>query len=328
MKVKRMARFTVAVATSLLILFATAGIAEAEFTESIPDTIELVTFHYLSKTETSSVVSANSLRSENLEKIAALGMDEETANAPFIPHQTSGSDPADFPIPADIVGSDEQRRVNPNVYPYSAVLELRLGQDTGDDGKADIWGMGTGFLEGNDVMVTAGHCFWGGSVYKWVDDCRIYVRHNSSSFGSDYYHPYSWTCSTAYTNAENIDFDWCAVTLQDNLGASNGWFGKGYVPGGLSGKEVTISGYPADTPSKAGYQYTASGAITKSTDYRVMYTIDTEGGDSGAPIYDSDGIVWGIHAYGSRSENSGTRITDTLYQILQDMYLAGVEKWK
>ena len=265
------------------------------------------------------------LQTENEEKLDTLGISEETANAAFDPNALLSSDSSNNSISTQsIIGDDDQKKVNPNVYPYCAVLALMLGQDTNGDGVVDSWGLGTGFLEGNDVMVTAGHCFWGGTTNGWVEECRIYVRQNSSTYGNIYYYPASWVCSTAYTSNRNINYDWCAVRLQDNLGAANGWFGKGVSSGSLKGTEVTISGYPAATSSKVGYQYTSSGTITSSTDYRVGYSIDTEGGNSGSPVYDSNGIVWAIHTHGG---NSGTRISSGLYQILQDMYLEGVEKW-
>lgn len=293
--------------------------------ESETGKLELVTYDYVSKTETTSEVSIDMLQTENEEKLDTLGISEETANAAFDPNALLSSDSSNNSISTQsIIGDDDQKKVNPNVYPYCAVLALMLGQDTNGDGVVDSWGLGTGFLEGNDVMVTAGHCFWGGTTNGWVEECRIYVRQNSSTYGNVYYYPASWVCSTAYTSNRNINYDWCAVRLQDNLGAANGWFGKGVSSGSLKGTEVTISGYPAATSSKVGYQYTSSGTITSSTDYRVGYSIDTEGGNSGFPVYDSNGIVWAIHTHGG---NSGTRISSGLYQILQDMYLEGVEKW-
>lgn len=106
--------------------------------------------------------------------------------------------------------------------------------------------------------------------------------------------------------------------------SANGWFGKGCSSGSIADTDVTISGYPAETASKIGHQYTHSGTVSSSTEYRANYSIDTEGGNSGSPVYDENGIVWAIHTHGG---NSGARITSWLYDILQNKYLEGVEKW-
>lgn len=200
---------------------------------------------------------------------------------------------------------------------------LLIGTDTNGDGISDAWGMGSGFMQGPDVMATAGHNMWSDN-YGWISELRVFKNQNSSTISSTYYYPLSWTLSTAYTNNLDYNFDWAVVTLQNNLGDSTGWFGKGWSSGSLNGKSIIVSGYPGD---KSYYQYKSSGTISFTDSYNIKYSADTMGGQSGSPVYDSNNIVWGIHTYGGATINQGNKITEDLYNILQDAYLKGMEKW-
>jgi len=148
--------------------------------------------------------------------------------------------------------------------------------------------LGTGFLEGYDVVGTAGHNMWDSSMNGLAKEMRTYVRLNNAVFGGTFYYPLTWTMSTAYTNSGNTNYDWASVTMQNNLGSANGWFGKGWSSGDINGKSVTISGYPG---TYQGFQYKHSGTTSGSTTYQVNHNVDTTGGQSGSPVYDSSYIV-------------------------------------
>ena len=318
---------TIAVALSAVLSVAATGITASAETSNTE--LSVVTFDYATKTENTAILDVDALHQKNQKKISDLKLSEETINEAYDP--VSGSSEISPLLggdsPDSIIGTDDQVQVNPNQFPYCAVLALRLGRDTNGDGVSDTWYLGTGYLEGHDTMATAGHNFWTGS--DWINECRVYVRQNSSTYGNTYYYPASWICSTAYTSnsSDSYNYDWCVVTLQNNLGGSNGWFGKGTSSGSLVGKYVYIAGYPAETASKVGKQYVDSGYITYSDDYRIGYSIDTEGGNSGSPVYDSDYISWGIHTSGGTTSNYGVRFTSALYEILQNNYLEGLERW-
>ena len=283
---------------------------------------ETVTYDYVTKTEKVEQVEKSSFKADIQSKLQSMGLTEKNitqAYSPGIPEQPN------IITPRVVHGEDNRIQVNPNNSPYCRILALRLGQDTNGDGTTDIWSLGTGFLEGYDVMATAGHNFWGGSSNGWVEECRVYVRQNSSTYGNTFYYPLSWTCASNYTSSGDTNYDWCVVTLQNNLGSANGWFGKGWSSGSVNGKSVTVSGYPGD---HRGLQYKDSGTTSGSTTYKVLYDIDTVGGQSGSPVYDSNHIVWAVHTTASNfPNNSGNRITEWLYTILQNKYLEGVKKW-
>lgn len=82
---------------------------------------------------------------------------------------------------------------------------------------------------------------------------------------------------------------------------------------------MIIRGYPGDH----GIQlWTHSGKIIADTGKTLRYTIDTAGGQSGAPIYSSDNQVWGIHvryADGGTDRiirNEGVKINEQLFRMI------------
>lgn len=208
-----------------------------------------------------------------------------------------------------ILGPDDRVKVDPNTEPYCKILCLNLGRDTNQDGVADSWALGTGFMVYDDLMLTAGHCMYNDKGY--VKEMRIHMKQSGNSLNSPYYYPATWVMSQAYIdNPTDANYDWCLVTLQNKLGPQTGWFGYGVAN---SAKSVTVSGYP-DNAAHHFNQYAASGTMTVTSDTRVSHNCDTEGGESGGPIFDSDHIAWGIHTH---SGNAGIRINSYLYNLIE-----------
>lgn len=59
-----------------------------------------------------------------------------------------------------IDGSDLEHVPNVTSAPYSKVVFLRMGFDKDNDGVAESWSRGTGFMVKNKVMLTAAHLLW------------------------------------------------------------------------------------------------------------------------------------------------------------------------
>lgn len=217
-------------------------------------------------------------------------------------------------MPKVIIGdTDSRKKVNPNNEPYCRVVCLRPGVDTDGDNKIDKWSYGTGFMTGDDVMVTAGHVVWHTKNKMQPQQLRIYLKQTGSKLNSTYYYPKRWTLSTAFTSNNNSNYDWCVLELQQDLGKQTGYFGYGT---GLTGsKSVTVSGYPS---SKKYNQYKATGKMKVTSSFRFSHDVDTEGGQSGSPAYSSNGIVWGIHTSGSKTSkiNSGCLLTQNVYDLI------------
>lgn len=292
--------------------------------------LELGHYDVVTGTETFETISIEDLKAENEATKSRLGLSADFRINGYNPTNGQAETMAtgEELTPQTIFGSDEQTTpVNVNNYPYSSVLYLFLCFDTDDDGSYDAWYNGSGFLAGYDVMVTCAHNFYSyiNGEYHWVDQCRIYTKQASSSRGSTYYLPKSWTYSTIYTSSIDARYDWLVATLFDPIGSSNGWFAIRSWELDLDGITATISGYPAETSAKKHYQYKTSGSLASYTYYRMSFNIDAEKGQSGCPVYTSGNQVIGILTGCGTQANWAARITENVYNIIERRYLAGEE---
>ncbi|MEV4625739.1 trypsin-like serine protease [Micromonospora sp. NPDC049523] len=212
-----------------------------------------------------------------------------------------------------VIGTDDRTpEYDPLGYPWGAIVYLSTNQ-----------GQCTGFMLSRDVVVTAGHCVYSGG---WVTSYRAVPGKNGTSepFGScsggiaDV-----WTNSTWISNG-SADADYGLVKLTCDIGYTVGWFGWWYSTGeNLVGTSMYIEGYPGDKPFAT--MWWDSDPIASQSATRLFHSIDTAGGQSGAPIYHYNSTVaglcsgWcvtGIHKGAVGSQNHGTRFNPTVMSFI------------
>ncbi|SHO56772.1 trypsin-like serine peptidase [Vibrio quintilis] len=195
-----------------------------------------------------------------------------------------------------VIGSEDSRtRVNNTTSaPYKYIGRIAIGC--------------TGTLIGEKYVLTAGHCVSNGSG-SWYKELDFSAGQNGSSkpWGTT-----SWktaVTTSAWLNSGDSNNDYALIVLDE---APNG----GYASWGVySGGSHEVTGYPGDKPF--GTMWTDSGSTTAVSDYRICYTFDTAGGESGSAIRDSGNVIRGIHTTGSTSRNCGTRLTSSVYSTLK-----------
>lgn len=212
-------------------------------------------------------------------------------------------------------GVDDRVRItNTAVYPWRAIASLLI---TARDGSQWI---GTGWFIGPRTLMTAGHCVYiknSGVPGRdgWVRSIRVMPGRNGATL------PYGAATSsnlrsvTGWTNSGDQNFDYGAIILPTPLGSTTGWFGFGVFPDAeLRNTVGNIAGYPGDKPG--GTMWYDARRIAAVNSRKVYYDIDTAGGQSGAPVYRIiNGARYGIaiHAYGGATTNSGTRISQPVF---------------
>ncbi len=112
---------------------------------------------------------------------------------------------------------------------------------------------------------------------------------------------------------------------QEALGARLGYFGlKSYTAAEEEGAKllfVNNAGYPKEPNKPYGTLWYNAGRISKWAKEFVEYMVDTEGGQSGSPIYFFDEkkqqrYVVAIHTTGD-FVNRGLRITPTVFETIR-----------
>ncbi len=188
--------------------------------------------------------------------------------------------------------------------------------------------IGTGFLEGPDLLVTAGHCLYGDVTTEDYDDGIYNPRFPDEVYfypalNGDGNEPYgSVEVERIYLEDSyylNLEKDWGCCKLADKIGNTTSYMGK--ISNFFVENYPLVSfGYPE---SKDGYMYQATGVMTgmKENDVKYMTTLDTEGGQSGSPYrieWNGSYYVCGIHTYtaGDDSHTGGTRIDSFMFHFM------------
>lgn len=216
---------------------------------------------------------------------------------------------ADELLNRTIIGSDGRSRVTSTTsFPYRAIAYIEISWPDGSTG------LGTAWLYSNNRAATAGHCVYDSSHGGWAKSIRVYPGKNASST------PYGYTTVSTmhsvkgWTSSADTNYDYAVLALNSSIGSKTGYFGVHGTTGTVS-DTVTVAGYPGG--SLKGQLWKMSGTIASKTSYKYFYKIDTQGGQSGSPIYrynSTNGYQSvGIHTTGSSSTNSGTKITPTIF---------------
>lgn len=238
--------------------------------------------------------------------------------------------------PTSIIGSDERTQIlQTRDWPYRGIVKMYmtfnnvLNQRNGK--YYNLLAVGTGFMEGPNLMVTAGHCGYsdvtndgdfddGISNPRFPDKIEVYAGLNGSSERSSSYIYYAEVSiiniQKQYFETTSTNYDWCAMQLDRDLGVQTGYYGK-ISNWYKSDASVYSYGYPGDKPATMWETY---GNFTGKTDYKYKYNFDTVGGQSGSPVFmtadDGSVYVCGIHTSGGTSENYATRINSFIFHYL------------
>jgi glutamyl endopeptidase len=219
-----------------------------------------------------------------------------------------------------VVNTDDRVRV-PDVYqyPWRAICALRITSRTGNQY------VGTGWLAGPSLVVTAGHCVYLHKDGGWAREITVIPAldgNEAPRFGP--IKARRLRTVDGWVNGKAAGSDYGGILLDQPLGETLGYFAVGALGDDqLKRSWANISGYPTDRGS-AREQYYHARLLVEVNESRLFYDIDTFGGQSGSPIWftadDGRRIAIGVHTSGSQRENAGTRITGNV--------LANLREWR
>ncbi|QJY48405.1 trypsin-like serine peptidase [Pseudonocardia broussonetiae] len=227
-----------------------------------------------------------------------------------------------------VIGSDDRVRIyDTENHPWRMVVQLEIS--TARTGEVAL---GSGFLVGPRLILTAGHCVHDATTGGWATE--IAVRPGRAGAAAPFGVHVSRRFATAgeWFGDSDIDFDYGVIQLDEPVGDDTGWFGLEVLTAPeLQGREVNVCGYPGDLMGGT-HLYHSTDRLSGLDDHRVYYRTDTAGGASGCPAWISrsgpDGpdalthTVIAVHTNGTGAPsapalgeaNSGTRLTPRIVE--------------
>lgn len=195
---------------------------------------------------------------------------------------------------------------------------------------------GTGFIIGDHVIATAGHCVFNQNQDKFMNFTIDIVDANNNVI--DTISPLYAHVNEAFATATNYisDYDYALIYVEEDL-SEYGMFKLGVARDAyvnmFNENPVTVSGFPQEYPSgyegqPYGLRFKATGnLIRRYTSENVLaYYTDTAGGDSGGPVYVEESVsingqskeyktVIGINCSEFSTRNFGTRVNSDLLRF-------------
>lgn len=217
--------------------------------------------------------------------------------------------------PSSIIGTDERIRISPTTsFPYSATVQLTVKYG----GSSSTYGC-TGFFVNPNTIVTAGHCVYD-QDNGWASTITAAPGRNGSSYPYGSYSGTMFYSVKGWTESGDTNYDYGAIKVNGSPGNNTGWYGyrttNSSSPAGLSS---SVTGYPCDKVS--GSMWSDSKPIRSAETYKLTYTTDTFGCQSGSPVYhnysDTGQTAIAIHTNGGSSYNLGTRVTNNVFDNIK-----------
>jgi glutamyl endopeptidase len=218
-------------------------------------------------------------------------------------------------------------------FPSSAIAFLEVTFPSTVTGKMEPC---TGFFIGSNTVVTAAHCVYNPKTHqraKWVGITpgqNDYLTPNGRTIMTRIFIRPEWTgtknTTGQWVGGGNKLYDYAVIKTRDPLGDKTGVFDYTVKPVPVPYAALyNVRGYPAqDKP--LGTMWNAFAYLNYVTTDRLWYKIDTNGGESGAPLYfGSTNSLIGIHTEGGAVDgiaphpelNSAIRINLRVYNDLK-----------
>ena len=233
-----------------------------------------------------------------------------------------------------LLGDGDRRKqiLETNLTPWCKICSLEIESQSG------LPYIGTGWFVAPRTLMTAGHCVFDPlELGGWAKRITVMPGRNGDAplpFGTAQSSSFSTT--DRWQQAQEEDYDYAAIHLDEDLGTTAGTFGIAVLPDAeLKDRLVNVSGYPVE-PGEGRAQYFHSNRVKALTARRLFYDIDTMGGQSGSPVWayldgSPDPVVVGIHAYGVGGvpadlnvvANSGPRILPEVLEVIKEWIARG-----
>ena len=217
---------------------------------------------------------------------------------------------------------DNRFKVNPRVFPYSAVgmVESIYENNNGQLYSA----LASGVLIGPDLVFTAAHAVYDYDSGAWAKSVYFYPGKIGNGSNQTPYSSGAISISIPQSYYDTRKDDWALLIVDEDF-SDLGMYGFNIATNSLLNTTLYSSGYSGD---KNGEQWSTSGIVRRIGDnYQENNSImDLEGiytdyGHSGAPIYNTNFVVFSNYTFGGGYAHGGGRAIDSnLYSVLYQEY--------
>lgn len=208
--------------------------------------------------------------------------------------------------PESVCDIDNREKIpNTTIAPWKFICRLYI--TTKDNAKY----VASGFFIGRRCIITNGHVVYIHNRGGWVKEITVVPGQNADNAPYGGQKTTNFVTVKGWTSQQNADYDYGAVFLSDDTLFNRV---RGYMGFQILNSSMLInnSGYPADKEPK-GTQWFNAGPVTRLSDRRFFYLIDTFGGQSGSPVWVQNGAnryTVGVHAHGGCPNKAVRTIRD------------------
>lgn len=218
----------------------------------------------------------------------------------------------------EVVIADDDREAVKNVLenPWKKIAALRITAQSGE-----VYA-GTAWFISKTVLATAGHCVFLHDDGGWPQQIEVIPALDGTTRFFKSFTAKKFESSDGWVKQRNSDYDYGVIILEEEADERIGWFSFGAANDEVIRNTIAnISGYPVDR-DRGTKQYYHARKISRASFRRLVYDIDTYGGQSGSPVWmnfgENDRVAVGIHTNGNSNSNYGTRITDEVAKNLRN----------
>lgn len=208
-----------------------------------------------------------------------------------------------YGTPEDQCGEEDRVQIkNTSSLPWKFICRLFVTQRDGRRSTA------SGFFIGKRCIITSGHVVNDGPGLGWAKKIIVTPGQSGRSAPFGRQASYQFASVKGWVQKQLPDYDYGAIFLPDDTlyNRVRGHFGYKIIH---SNQVLNNAGYAGDKAD--GTLWFNAGDISKFSERRIFYMLDTAGGHSGSPIFINQHgkrIVVGIHGYGG-CPNSAIRVT-------------------
>lgn len=193
-----------------------------------------------------------------------------------------------------IIGPDDRKLVKDiSIAPNKSIVHIKTFIKDNI-----LYKHGTGFLIDDYAVLTAAHVITSDIKDAPINKIIVEAGYKDKIATLGITRVIKTYITPEWLKLKNSNYDMALLILERPLGKE---LGKLNLNNKVSlGEFIYTSGYPGvkNKSIKIGNQYYSSGKITKITNFKVYYDTDTEGGQSGSPVFNSDNRVIAIHTRG------------------------------